>query len=219
MNDLTLLIPAKQEAESLPLVLDELKPFNLKILVVIAKNDTQTEQAISNYDIEILFQKNKGYGAALKEGIDHIKTNYLCIFNADGSFRPSELPEMYKKTKSYDFIFGTRYEADCSSDDDTLITSFGNFVFTNIGKIFFSLKVTDILYTFVLGKSSKFKNLQIKKKDFCICPEIPINIARSGHTYTNNKSNERKRLKGKKKVNAFYDGLKILIYMISRFFK
>jgi len=92
MNDLTLLIPAKQEAESLPLVLDELKPFNLKILVVIAKNDTQTEQAISNYDIEILFQKNKGYGAALKEGIDHIKTNYLCIFNADGSFRPSELP-------------------------------------------------------------------------------------------------------------------------------
>ena len=103
--------------------------------------------------------------------------------------------------------------------DDTLITSFGNFVFTNIGKIFFSLKVTDILYTFVLGKSSKFKNLQLKKKDFCICPEIPINIARSGHTYTNNKSNERKRLKGKKKVNAFYDGLKILIYMISRFFK
>lgn len=55
MNDLTLLIPAKQEAESLPLVLDELKPYNLKILVVIANNDSQTEQAISNYDVEILF--------------------------------------------------------------------------------------------------------------------------------------------------------------------
>ena len=52
---LTLLIPAKQEGQSLPLVLDELKPYNLKILVVIANNDSQTEQAISNYDVEILF--------------------------------------------------------------------------------------------------------------------------------------------------------------------
>ena len=71
---------------------------------------------------------------------------------------------MYEKTKSYDFIFGSHYEADCSIDDDTLISSFSNFDFTNIGKIFFSLKVTDILYTFALGKSSKFKNLQLKQK-------------------------------------------------------
>ena len=30
MKDLTLIIPAKKEAESLPLVLDELKDYNLK---------------------------------------------------------------------------------------------------------------------------------------------------------------------------------------------
>ena len=35
MKDLTLIIPAKSEKESLPHVLDELKKFNLKILVVL----------------------------------------------------------------------------------------------------------------------------------------------------------------------------------------
>ena len=35
MRDLTLLIPAKKEKESLPSVLNELKKFDLKILIVL----------------------------------------------------------------------------------------------------------------------------------------------------------------------------------------
>jgi glycosyltransferase involved in cell wall biosynthesis len=219
MDNLTLLIPAKDEAESLPLVLDELKPYGLKILVVMAKDDIETKNAISNYNVQILFQKIKGYGAAIIEGINHIETDYLCIFNADGSFRPTELKEMYYKTKKNDFIFGTRYETGCSSDDDTFLTFIGNFIFTNLGKFLFKLKVTDILYTFIMGNSKNFKNLKLKQKDFTICTEIPINIQKIKNTYNNNKSNERSRLKGKKKVNEIIDGSKILFYMIYRFFK
>ena len=37
MNDLTLIIPAKNESESLPSVLEELKKFKVKILVVLEK--------------------------------------------------------------------------------------------------------------------------------------------------------------------------------------
>ena len=39
MQDLTLVIPAKNESESLPQVLDELKEYNLKKILVIPKND------------------------------------------------------------------------------------------------------------------------------------------------------------------------------------
>ena len=35
MRDLTLVIPAKNEKESLPRVLQELKSFNLEILIVL----------------------------------------------------------------------------------------------------------------------------------------------------------------------------------------
>ena len=37
MENLTLVIPAKNEKESLPIVLNELKKFNIKILVVLIK--------------------------------------------------------------------------------------------------------------------------------------------------------------------------------------
>ena len=99
MNDLTLLIPTKNDRGYLPIVLDELKKYNLKILIVLSKDDFETINAIANYDMEILYQNFKGYGSALKEDIDQINTKYLCIFNADGSFRPKELKEMYSKMK------------------------------------------------------------------------------------------------------------------------
>ena len=60
---------------------------------------------------------------------------------------------MYKTIKKDEikFIFASRYETGCSSDDDTFVTYFGNFLFTKLGRIFFGLKITDILYTFVMG--------------------------------------------------------------------
>ncbi len=221
MHDLTLVIPAKNERESLPGVLDELKPFNLKILIILEKNDIETINSISDYDCELVFQKNKGYGDALILGINNVLTKYFCIFNADGSFNPKELSIMYQKLtfNNIDFIFGSRYEKNCSSDDDTLITFIGNFIFTKIGKIFFNLKITDILYTFVIGNTEACKNLNLKNKDFSFCVELPIKANKMGYKLDTSKSNERARIGGRKKVNAFKDGLLILISMFKLFFK
>ena len=91
MEHLTLVIPAKNEKESLPNVLSELKKYNLKIIVVLEKEDLDTINSIKEYDCKILHQVNKGYGDALVEGLRNVKTNFFCIFNADGSFNPIEL--------------------------------------------------------------------------------------------------------------------------------
>ncbi|MBD1139667.1 glycosyltransferase family 2 protein [Pelagibacterales bacterium SAG-MED38] len=221
MRDLTLVIPAKNEKESLPSVLQELKPFNLEILIVLEESDKDTINSISNYDCRLVFQKNKGYGDALILGINEVNTKYFCIFNADGSFNPKEIITMYKNLTSnkIDFIFASRYERHCSSEDDTLITYIGNFIFTKIGNIFFNLKITDILYTFVIGNVECFKKLDIENKDFSFCVELPIKACKSGFTLTTSKSNERARIGGRKKVNALKDGFLILISMFKLFFK
>ena len=52
MKDLTLIIPAKNESESLPYVLDELKKFNLKIIISLKKNDLKTINSIKNYNVK-----------------------------------------------------------------------------------------------------------------------------------------------------------------------
>jgi Glycosyltransferases involved in cell wall biogenesis len=219
-SDITLVIPAKNESESLPSVLEELKKFKIKKHIILEKRDKKTIKSIKNFNCKIILQKNKGYGDALIQGIKSVRTRYFCIFNADGSFNPLEIKIMLnklKKTKS-DFVFGTRYEKDCGSEDDTLVTLIGNFMFTNLGKIFFNLNITDILYTYVLGKTKEALLLNLKSKDFKFCIELPIKAKRSGFRLVNSKSYERSRIGGKKKVNAIRDGFLILSGMINLFF-
>ena len=56
MKNITLVIPAKNEKESLPQVLNELKKFDYKIMVVLHKSDIETIESIKNYDVKIAFQ-------------------------------------------------------------------------------------------------------------------------------------------------------------------
>ena len=118
-----------------------------------------------------------------------------------------------------DFIFSTRYSHNGSTEDDTFLTYLGNQIFSLIGNIFFKLNITDILYTFVLGKTGSFKSLNLKYTDFRFCVELPIKAKRANYRICTSKSYERARLAGKKKVNAFKDGLKILFSMVKLFFK
>jgi glycosyltransferase involved in cell wall biosynthesis len=221
MNTITLVIPAKFENHSLPLVLDELKDYNFKKLVILQKDDYETINSIKNYSCEILYQKNKGYGDALIAGINHTKTKYFCIFNADGSFNPKEINRMFKKLEEnkLDFVFASRYQSNSGSEDDTMLTYVGNFFFTLFGKVFFKLNITDILYTFVIGKTSLAQSLNLERKDFTFCIELPVKAKQQKYKIDNINSYERKRIAGFKKVSEFKDGFLILKYLIILFFR
>ena len=109
------------------------------------------------------------------EGINSVTSKYFCIFNADGSFESKEIDIHVKKINdnNSDFIFGSRYEDNSGSEDDTIITRVGTFFYFN-RKDFFKLNISDILYTFVLGKTECAKQLNLKQKDFSFCVELPI---------------------------------------------
>jgi hypothetical protein len=62
------------------------------------------------------------------------------------------------------------------------------------------------------------QKLNLKKKDFTFCVELPIKAKRNNLQITTSKSNERARIAGRKKVNAIKDGFLILIAMINLFF-
>jgi glycosyltransferase involved in cell wall biosynthesis len=219
MNNLTLIIPAKNEAESLPIVLDDLKNLNCKILVSMKNDDISTFNSIKNHNIKIHYQSKSGYGNSLVEAIQNCETELFCIFNADGSFDKEDLFKMRELCLENEFVFASRYLKNAGSDDDTFITYVGNKIFSLIGKVFFRLNLNDILYTYVMGKTAYFNKLNIKSDDFRFCVEFPIKMKLSKMKYTSISSYEKKRLAGKKKVNAFKDGFLILSEMLKLFFR
>ena len=220
MKNLTLVIPAKHEGDSLPKVLEEIKNYDCKTIVVLERSDIETINATKNFSLDIIYQSSKGYGNALIEGINNVKTDYLCIFNADGSFDPKFLKQMLNDCENnLDFVFASRYLSNSGSDDDTIVTLIGNKVFSLMGNILYNLNISDILYTYILGKTESFRNLNLTSDDFRLCVEIPIKAKKRKLIYKCIASYERSRIAGKKKVNAIKDGFLILIGILSFIFK
>ena len=218
MKELTLIIPAKNEAECLPTVLNELKNFDCKKIIIIPKTDLNTQNAVKNFDCKIIAQNSGGFGRALIQGIKEVETNFLCIFNADGSFDPKYLKNMFNELlNNYDFVFNSRYENDGGSDDDTFLTYTGNKIFTFICNSLFSLDISDVLFTYVMGKTSAFKSLGLKRKDFRFCIELPVLAKLKKYKLISRPSYERSRLSGRKKVNELKDGFLILLCILKMF--
>ena len=218
MNDLTLIIPAKNESESLPHIIDSLNYLKCKIKVSLKIDDVATINSIKNKDVEIFYQSGIGYGNSLREAINSCQTKYFCIFNADGSFDHKDLLKMYQLMMANDFIYTTRYENGGGSEDDTIVTYIGNKFFSKLGNILFSLDISDILYTYIMGKTLSYRALNVQSNDFRFCVELPIKMQSANMKYICLPSYEKKRIAGKKKVNAFKDGSLILIEMLKLFF-
>ena len=218
MKELTLVIPAKEEAECLPRVLDELKNFDCKKIIIIPETDLNTRNSIKNFDCKIITQKASGFGKALILGIREVETNFLCIFNADGSFDPQYLKNMYNELlNNCDFVFNSRYENSGGSDDDTFLTLAGNRIFTFICNLLFRLNISDVLFTYVMGKTLAFKSLDLKRKDFRFCIELPVLAKFKKYKFVSKPSYERSRLSGRKKVNELKDGFLILLCIFKMF--
>ena len=218
MKELTLVIPAKDEAECLPRVLDELKNFDCKKIIIIPETDLNTRNSIKNFDCKIITQKAGGFGGALIQGIKEVETNFLCIFNADGSFDPQYLKNMYNELlNNCDFVFNSRYENSGGSDDDTFLTLVGNRIFTFICNLLFRLNISDVLFTYVMGKTLAFKSLDLKRKDFRFCIELPVLAKFKKYKFISKPSYERSRLTGRKKVNELKDGFLILLCILKMF--
>ena len=180
--------------------LKELKTFEGNIIVSLKSDDIETIQSIKNFKVQIHKQKGNGYGNALIEAINICQTEHFCIFNADGSFDKNDLEKMYKNMNEYDFVFTSRYMKGGESEDDTLVTWIGNQIFSLLTKLLFSSTLSDVLYTFLMGKTQSFKKLNVKSYDFRFCVEFPIKMCISEMKYLSIPSKEKMRIGGKKKL-------------------
>jgi len=215
----SLIIPCKNEVESLGAVLEEIKDnkFVDEIIVVVDNDNDNSIPIIKDYNGKLIIQKKKGYGAAITEGFKVAKNKFGCIYNADYSFDPKYFAELSKLTEEYDFIFGSRYKGTGGSDDDTIITFIGNKIFTFITKHILRIKLSDILFTYVVCNVEKFNILNLKNNDFKFCIELPTKIKKQNFSYTDLEMFERKRFDGKKKVNVIKDGFLISLEIIKSF--
>ena len=221
-NEIEILIPTFNEEGNIEKVIKELNNEGYDNITLLDANSTdQTVSIAKQYNCRIIMDEPniRGFGHSIKNGLNKLNSKYFCIFDGDNSFNPKSISEMSEEVNNgADFVFGTRYLNNTKSDDDTLITKFGNFFFTKLVSILFNINTSDVLFFYVFGKKENVIKLNLQQGDFTICTELLIK------SYKNFKckevlSKERKRLYGISKVNKIFDGVKILINILVLYFK
>ena len=135
----------------------------------------------------------------------------LVLYDFDGVFTDNNV---IVDEKGHESVFCSRYEAGGGSEDDTILTYIGNKFFTGLCNLLFKLKITDVLFTYVMGSTKAFKELNMSFNDFSFCVELPIKAKKKNYILGNLPSVERSRKAGIKKVNEFRDGFLILMSII-----
>ncbi len=222
-NNIEILIPTLNEEGNIQVTISNLKSKGFNNITVIDDNSSDNTVEISKKlgckVLENPDNKKLGFGRSLIKAFSLSKSKYCCIFDGDDSFDPNSLDLMIEKiNQNYDFVFCSRYKDNNISEDDTLIRKLGNQFFTKIVNILFKINSTDVLFLYVMGKKEDFLSLNLKAKDFGICTEILLKCY-INFNCTEVLSLERKRKFGESKVNAIFDGLKILMNIIHYYIK
>jgi glycosyltransferase involved in cell wall biosynthesis len=113
-HSLTIVIPAFNEASTLPAVLDSLRHhafggFKASVIVVDDGSSDETAKIAREHGALVLrHPHNLGYGAALKTGIKQAETPFVATMDADGQHSPESLGSLWDQRHDADMVVGAR---------------------------------------------------------------------------------------------------------------
>ena len=215
----TLLIPSLSEFENLEYLLPLINRKIVNEVIVINRDpDPQIQLLCEQNKVTYLQQVGRGYGDAIRYGLEHASGQIVSMIDADCSY---ELSDLYKfitllseDSVEFDFILGSRYMPGGGSDDDTVIRFIGNKVITLFFRIITGIKLSDSLFLYIAAKREVFRGINLEDSGFALCIEVPIKAVAQGFKFIEIPSHEHARKFGKTRVNAFFDGYKIISAII-----
>jgi len=209
----SVVIPALNEAESLPYVLPRIPAGVHEVILVdgASSDDTIAVARRAMPEIRIVTQDAPGKGAALRAGFEAARGDIVVHLDADGSTDPAEIP-LFVATllAGADFAKGTRFAIGGRTDDITPLRRLGNWGFVVMTNILFGSRFSDITYGY---------NAVWRRHHHLLAPEINgwaheivanIRAFRRGLRVVEVASVEAPRIAGEAKLHTFPAGWAIL---------
>ena len=213
----TLAILALNEIDAIPTVIPRIDPAWVDEIIVVDGGSTDgTIEWCEAHGLRVLRQRRRGYGAGMREVMAIARGEYVIEFMADGNCDPAGIPRLVAKIREgYDLVVASRYVDGARSDDDTVVTRFGNWCFTTLINLLFGGRFTDAMMGFRAYRIAAFQTMQVDEDGLTFPTQGSIQFTRHGYRIAEIGSSEPKRIGGVRKAHNFYTGL-ALLRMIGR---
>jgi glycosyltransferase involved in cell wall biosynthesis len=217
------IIPAYNEEVGVVQVLLAI-PKGLVREVIVCNNastDKTAEVAAANGAMVVL-QPEMGYGNACLKGMAYIAAkpnsehpDIVVFIDADYSDHPDELPELVQPIieNKMDLVIGSRASGNLEKGAMTVPQRFGNWLATNLIRIFYKYHFTD-LGPFRAVRYSQLVAMNMEDKTFGWTVEMQVKAAKMKMNATEIAVSYRRRIAGKSKVSGTIRGTILAGYKI-----
>lgn len=214
----SVIVPAKNEAENLPYVLPLIPAWVYEVILVDGNSTDDTVQVAKSLwnGIRIVPQQGKGKGAALRTGFAAATGDIIVMLDADGSMNPGEI-SLYVGAllTGADFAKGSRFLQGGGTDDMDWLRYLGNWALTRLVRIFHGSRYSDLCYGYNAFWRRTLTELSLDADGFEIETQINIRILQANLKISEVPSFEGRRLHGISNLNTFRDGWRVLKIIIN----
>jgi len=148
----SVVLPCLNEENSIEICIKKIKDVFEKekidgeIIVVDNGSTDRSVEIVKKYsDVKLLFEPQKGYGYALRCGIENAQGEYIIMGDADNTYDFYEIPKFLEKLKEgYDLVIGSRFKGKILKGAMSFSHRYiGNPILTGMLRFFFGGNISD----------------------------------------------------------------------------
>ncbi len=206
-----MILPAFNEADALPEVIDELEAHLGDEAEIIVVDDGSTDATAAVAEARgvrvVRHGRNRGKGQAMATGAEAATTDRLVFMDADATYPAGAIPTLVGMLADHDIVRGER---PLDSPHIPPLNRVGNRLFNRLLASFHQLEGKDFMSGLYAMTRDAYQRLKIESAGFDIEVEIGIKAKRQGLSLGTVDIDYRSRV-GDKKLRPFRDGLNILV--------
>lgn len=211
MPDLSIILPAKNEAASLQKLLPQIRKFysQAEIVVIDDGSSDATTQICASCDVRVVRHPySLGNGAAIKTGARAATGKILVFLDADSQHRPEDIQALLAKlAEGYDMVVGSRRNNTHASTGRWWANSFYN----RLASWMVGQRIEDLTSGFRAVRAEKFqKFLYLLPNGFSYPTTITMAFFRAGYPVAYVPVDAQQR-HGKSHVRPVRDGMRFLL--------
>ena len=169
----TLLVLTLNEIEGMKIIMPQVsRDWCEQIIVVDGGSTDGTVEWARENGYTVYVQQRPGIRFAYFEVLPMITGDVVITFSPDGNSPPEAIPALKEKMQEgYDLVIASRYLDDAKSEDDDLITAFGNWLFTKTVNVLYGGHYTDVMVILRAYRKQLIYDLDLHKDDSFALPE------------------------------------------------
>ena len=219
--ELSVILPCLNEEQALGSCLEKIKHvieknnLNAEVIVVDNGSTDNSCKIAEQFRVELLHEKEKGYGAAYLKGFEVARGKYLFLADSDGSYAFDEIPRFIEQIENgSDFVIGNRFKGKIEKGAMPWSHRYiGNPIFSGVSSLLFGGKIHDIHCGMRAITKEALIKLDLKTTGMEFASEMVIKAKRKKIKIKELPINYHKR-KGKSKLRSFADGWRHLRFML-----